>query len=70
MKTKVMQVKGMTCEHCVKTVKGALEPMAGVKRVDVVLEKGEVTIEFDPGVSPEAKFQPAIEEAGYEVVKG
>ncbi|HXN06883.1 MAG TPA: copper ion binding protein [Nitrospiria bacterium] len=67
METRVMNVKGMTCQHCVKSVKEALSPMAGVKSVDVALEKGKVTVVFDPGVAGEAGFKKAIEEAGYEV---
>ena len=60
------QVKGMTCMHCVGTVKKAAESVSGITNVVVDLQ-GE-NIEFDP--APEAVIQDVkkrIEMAGYEV---
>lgn len=63
-----LTVKGMTCMGCVASVKKVLEPIAGVSGVDISLQDGRVTIEFDPAKSNAAQFSHAIDEAGYEVV--
>ncbi|MBI1821167.1 MAG: heavy-metal-associated domain-containing protein [Nitrospirae bacterium] len=67
METKILDVKGMTCQHCVKTVTGALGQIKGVKSVDIVLEKGTVTVVYDPAQARTDQFKTAVEEAGYEI---
>ncbi|MBI2311180.1 MAG: heavy-metal-associated domain-containing protein [Betaproteobacteria bacterium] len=67
METVTLNVKGMTCMGCVKSVKNVLEPIAGVAGVDVSLDKAQATIRFDPARAGKAKFKAAIEGAGYEV---
>lgn len=57
-------VKGMTCDHCVRSVTGAVERVPGVADVDVDLAAGKVTIAGD-GVD-QAAVRAAIVEAGYE----
>ena len=68
METVTLNVKGMTCMGCVRSVKNVLEPIAGVSGVEVVLEKGLVTIGYDPARTGVAAFKSAIEDAGYEVL--
>jgi copper chaperone len=67
MEKTVMNVKGMTCNHCVQTVKGALGALPGVKQVDVLLDKGEVTVAYDESKARPDQFKEAVVEAGYEV---
>jgi copper chaperone len=40
-----VEVKGMSCNHCVMSVKKALSGVPGVKNVEVSLEKGLATFE-------------------------
>ena len=61
-------VSGMTCGHCVASVKEEVGEVAGVASVDVVLETGAVTVAGE-GVSDEA-VRAAVVEAGYSVVGG
>lgn len=68
MDSKTLDVKGMTCMGCVKSVKNVLEPIPGVANVEVVLETGKVTIGFDAAKTDTGAFKTAIEDAGYEVV--
>jgi copper chaperone len=68
METIVLNIKGMTCMGCVKSVKTVLEPIAGVSGVDVSLEKNQATISFDPAKASATQFKNAIHEAGFEVV--
>lgn len=67
METIVLNVKGMTCMGCVRSVRNVLEPISGVSSVDVALEKGQVAIQYDPVQAGPAQFKAAIEDAGYEV---
>lgn len=61
-----LKVEGMTCGHCEKAVKGALEELQGVEKVDVHLDSGNVEVSHS-GVQEE-KMKEAIEEQGYDVV--
>ena len=40
-----LKIKGMSCQHCVGSVKKALEKVAGLSQVSVNLEAGEATFE-------------------------
>ncbi|MCD6287813.1 MAG: heavy-metal-associated domain-containing protein [Candidatus Hydrogenedentes bacterium] len=42
-----MNVTGMTCNHCVETVRRALMENANVRLVDVNLKTGTVTVRGD-----------------------
>ncbi len=39
-----LKIEGMTCQHCVASVKNALEKVAGVTKAEVDLEGKKVTI--------------------------
>jgi len=65
---KVLQVEGMTCQHCVQTVNETVAKMAGVQKVDVNLEQKEVTIEFDESQTKLEEVSAQIVEAGFEVI--
>jgi copper chaperone len=62
-----LKVKGMTCQHCVMSVKKALGKLEGIQNVDVDLQKGEVRFDNTKGVASDV-VKKAIEEAGYQVV--
>ncbi|WP_036135319.1 heavy-metal-associated domain-containing protein [Luteimonas mephitis] len=58
-----VKVKGMTCGHCERAVKEAIETHGGTGVVD--LAAGTVDI---VGITDPAVIRDAIEAAGYEVV--
>lgn len=60
-------VSGMTCDHCVASVRQEVGQVDGVTGVEVELDSGTVTVESDSPLDP-ATVTAAIEEAGYEVV--
>lgn len=68
METKVLNVNGMSCEHCVRAVKGAVGALDGVDRVDVDLKGKKVTVEFAPEKVTAASIKDAIEDQGYDVI--
>ncbi|MFA1822166.1 cation transporter [Virgibacillus oceani] len=45
--SKTFNVNGMSCGHCVSSVEGALKELNGVKDVQVSLENGKVTLDYD-----------------------
>jgi copper chaperone CopZ len=60
-------VTGMTCEHCVMSVREEVSEVPGVRQVDVDLAGGRLTVTGD-GVSDDA-VRAAVAEAGYEVAR-
>ena len=64
-----LKVEGMTCGHCEKAVKGALEELEGVQTVDVDLASGEVAVEHS-GETAKESMEEAVEDQGYDVVNG
>jgi copper ion binding protein len=66
MKT-LLAIEGMSCEHCVKHVKEALENIAGVKSAKVNLKKKSAEVNHGDEVSLD-QMKAAVTEAGYELV--
>lgn len=64
--TKVIQIEGMMCEHCVAHVKKALEAFDDV-RVEVDLQSGTAKV-AGSALPDDAKLTEAVEQAGYKVV--
>jgi len=62
-----IQVKGMTCEHCVAAVTKALQSLPGVSEVQVDLASGLVSYQSARPVPPE-EVARVITAAGYGVV--
>jgi len=67
MEKVTLNVSGMSCEHCVKAVKNAVEGLENAKVVDISLETGKVIVEYDaPKISIE-EIKNAIKEEDYGV---
>ncbi|GAA2086850.1 heavy-metal-associated domain-containing protein [Actinomadura alba] len=64
--TATYTVAGMTCSHCVDSVKREVGQVTGVTGVDADLASGRVTVIGDAPVD-DALVRDAVEEAGYEV---
>ncbi|GAA4206085.1 cation transporter [Microbispora amethystogenes] len=67
MTTATYTVTGMTCGHCVSSVKEEVGEVPGVTGVEVDLATGLVTVESENPLDT-ATIRAAVEEAGYEVV--
>ena len=70
MATATLQVSGMTCQHCVKTVQRTLEAVDGVEQAKVDLDGGRAVIEFDDGRTDAAALAGAVSEEGYPATVG
>ena len=61
----ILQVQGMSCQHCVASVKESLERVAGVDTATPDLDTGNVMIKGD---NPDREqLAAAIREAGYQI---
>ncbi len=62
-----LKVQGMTCGGCVASVERVLKALDGVGKVDVSLDRGEATVEYDRARVTRDALTAAIEDAGYDV---
>ena len=61
-----VHIEGMTCEHCVQSVKKALNEIEGVSaRVD--LQKKEAVVSYDREIANDV-LKKTVEKAGFQVV--
>ncbi len=68
-RTTELFVDGLTCNHCVASVKEELAEVTGVKNVEVILDPNgtsKVTVVSDTVLDDDA-LRDAITEAGYEL---
>ncbi|SDG90402.1 heavy-metal-associated domain-containing protein [Nitrosomonas sp. Nm132] len=68
MQATIINIKGMTCMGCVRSIKNVLEKIPGVSSAEVSLEDAQVTIQFDATIVSNDQFKQAIEEAGFEAI--
>ncbi|KEO79624.1 copper ion binding protein [Paenibacillus polymyxa] len=61
-----LNVEGMSCNHCVKAVEGALEKVGATGMVS--LETKQVNVEYDESKLNVEALKTAIEDQGYDVV--
>lgn len=61
--SKIIKVRGMTCEHCVKAVQTAILKTDNTAKISVDLKTGLVSIDTD---QPRETMIAAVNEAGYE----
>ncbi|WP_152393650.1 copper ion binding protein [Paenibacillus guangzhouensis] len=65
MENKTFNVEGMSCNHCVNSIEGALKQIGANGKVD--LGAGTVAVEFDGSKLSAAQIKEAIEDQGYDV---
>ena len=61
-----IQVSGMSCEHCVNAVCRAVNEISGVTSVNVSIDEGIVTVDYDMATTDAEEIKQAINDAGYE----
>ena len=67
MTTRTLSVPDISCEHCERAIKGALEPLPGVQLVNVDIPAKKVRVEFDEGRVDIEKIKAAVEDEEYPV---
>jgi copper chaperone len=58
-----IEIEGMSCGHCVASVKSALEGLGGVDVREVTL--GSATVGYDPRVVRPEQIEAAVGAEGY-----
>ncbi|MFZ4454132.1 copper chaperone CopZ [Salibacterium aidingense] len=67
MTAETLNVKGMSCGHCVQAVEGSVGGLRGVSNVKVHLDQGKVDVEYDKEVTSHEDIVEAIDDQGYDV---
>jgi copper chaperone len=67
MEKVTLNVLGMSCGHCVKSVEGSVGELKGVSNVKVHLENGTVDVEFNSAEVTLDAIKETIDEQGYDV---
>lgn len=62
-----LNVKGMSCQHCVKAVEENVGQLTGVEKVTVQLDKGSVDVIYKEDQVSIDKIKDTIEDQGYDV---
>ena len=60
-----LNIDGMGCEHCIKSVREVLEGISGVKVIDVKIGSAEVEVENDSVLN---EIKEKLDDAGYHLV--
>ena len=68
MGNQTLNVEGMTCDHCVQTIKEAVNNLVGISKVEVDLENKQVAVEYDKALVKLDSITDKIVEIGFEVI--
>lgn len=68
MNTLKLNVNGMSCDHCVKSIKNGLLEKNGVAFVEVSLKEKSFKIDYSEVVITIDEIKNVIEEIGYDVI--
>ncbi|NOY83538.1 hypothetical protein MNBD_NITROSPIRAE01-621 [hydrothermal vent metagenome] len=63
----ILNIEGMTCDHCVSSVTKILENFSGVTEVTVSLAENTATVSYDELKTTPSEMSKAIENDGYTV---
>jgi copper chaperone CopZ len=63
----ILTVPDISCSHCEATVKQALQPVAGVRRVTVDIPAKRVTVEYDAAQTDVDRFKAVLADEDYPV---
>ncbi|MFT4127398.1 MAG: copper ion binding protein [Gordonia sp. (in: high G+C Gram-positive bacteria)] len=66
MSSETFTVTGMTCGHCAASVREEIGEIAGVSKVEVNLETGQVDVDSTAPLA-RADVERAVTEAGYQL---
>ena len=61
-----LKIDGMGCEHCIKSVREALEGIKGIKVLDVKIGSAEIEAENDSVLN---EIREKLDDVGYDLVR-
>jgi copper chaperone len=65
----VLSVPDISCEHCVKTINGALGAVPGVESVSTDIPTKSVQLRYNPSQVSMEQIEATLDDAGYTVAK-
>lgn len=65
----VLSVPDVSCEHCVKTVNGALSALPGVESASTDIPTKSVHLRYDASQLSMDQIEMTLDDAGYTVAK-
>ena len=65
MERVTLEIDGMSCGHCVRSVDQALKALEGVAVEQVAI--GTATVSYDPAATSVDRLRDAVEDEGYQV---
>ena len=69
MKQELIRVEGMTCQHCVHTIREELKKILGLISIDVDLDKKEVDVRYDENKTSLIEITKNIIGIGFDLTK-
>ncbi|PNK60018.1 copper ion binding protein [Psychrobacter sp. FDAARGOS_221] len=66
LENRVINIEGMTCGGCVKSVDNAVSQLNGVQNIEVDLDGNKAAVSFDAQATSVDAIVEAIEEAGFD----
>lgn len=67
MATTVLTVPDISCEHCERTITGALQPVQGVRSVKVDIPAKQVRVDYDEQAVSVDRMKTILAEEDYPV---
>jgi copper chaperone len=67
LQTATLNISGMTCGGCVRSVSNVLNALDGVVKADVSLDKHCAVVDYDAAKVNPDQLKQAVQDAGYEV---
>jgi copper chaperone len=64
-----LSVPDVSCEHCVKTIDGALGALSGVESVHTDIPSKTVHVRYEPQQVSLQQIEATLDDAGYTVAK-
>ncbi len=65
-----LSVPDVSCEHCVKTIDGALSALPGIEAVSTDIPTKTVHLRYDAGQLSLEQIETTLDDEGYTVAKG
>ena len=68
MEKVIINVEGMSCNHCKISVESALNKVDGVSGAEVNLDAKNVTVKFDSETTNLEQLKVTIDDTGFDVI--
>jgi copper chaperone len=65
----LLSVPDISCEHCVKTINGALGALSGIESVSTDIPSKTVQLRYDPAQVSIEQIEATLDDEGYSVAK-